>query len=28
MDGAAPAVKNRFRDVETMIRAKPAAKKK
>lgn len=27
MDGAAPAVKNRFRDVETMIRAKPAAKK-
>jgi cytochrome c-type protein NapB len=28
MDGAAPAVKSRFRDVETMIRAKPAAKKK
>ena len=28
MDGAEPAVKNRFRDVETMIRAKPAAKKK
>jgi cytochrome c-type protein NapB len=28
MDGVAPAVKNRFRDVETMIRAKPAAKKK
>jgi cytochrome c-type protein NapB len=27
MDGASPAVKNRFRDVETMIRAKPAAKK-
>jgi len=23
-----PAVENRFRDVETMIRAKPAAKKK
>jgi len=28
MDGAALPVKNRFRDVETMIRAKPAAKKK
>jgi len=28
MDGVEPAVKNRFRDVETMIRAKPAAKKK
>jgi cytochrome c-type protein NapB len=28
MDGVQPAVKNRFRDVETMIRAKPAAKKK
>jgi cytochrome c-type protein NapB len=28
MDGAAPAVKSRFRDVESMIRAKPAAKKK
>ena len=28
MNGVQPAVKNRFRDVETMIRAKPEAKKK
>jgi len=28
MDGVKPAVRNRFRDVETMIRAKPEAKKK
>ena len=28
MDGVSPVVKNRFRDVESMIRAKPAAKKK
>ena len=28
MDGVEPAVKNRFRDVDTIIRAKPAAKKK
>jgi nitrate reductase (cytochrome), electron transfer subunit len=28
MNGVEPVVKSRFRDVETMIRAKPAAKKK
>ena len=28
MNGVQPSVRNRFRDVETMIRAKPEAKKK